>query len=337
VTRPATGRARLAAKVSVAVAAALLPLLAMEAAMRVAHALTRARSVYRRADDPAIGFVHRANRGKHYNSLGFRDRERAIEKPAGVRRFLVVGDSVTAGYGVEFEDMFTRKLEARFRDHGDDVEVVNFGVPQYSTTQEVALFRKLGPRMAPDVVVLAYVLNDPTRDGSINEFFERDRARSLALYWIERRVGRLVAPRAPPETLEGCRKFDYYSSVHCDRARWTAVVDAFRELGDLARGHGFRVLVAVVPLLDDSDTFADYRWEEIHRRVGAAAAANGFAVLDLLPDFTPWSPRELKIAPDDKLHPNAVGNEVMAAALHRALARLSAGAAAGHDGRGDGG
>ena len=48
-------------------------------------------------------------------------------------------------------------------------------------------------------------------------------------------------------------------------------------------------------------------------------ARNGFATLDLLPYFAQWQPADLKLGPDDMLHPNELGNEIAAAAIYRAL------------------
>ena len=40
------------------------------------------------------------------NSRGYRDLERAVPKPAGVRRLLSLGDSFAWGASVEFDDTY---------------------------------------------------------------------------------------------------------------------------------------------------------------------------------------------------------------------------------------
>src|SRR5262245_46000646 len=42
------------------------------------------------------------------NSLGFRGPEILQQKPQGLKRLLVVGDSVTEGYGIEFTQTFAQ-------------------------------------------------------------------------------------------------------------------------------------------------------------------------------------------------------------------------------------
>jgi len=115
--------------------------------------------------DPALGWVGRPHaRGRFdgtevrttvaLNSAGFRDRERAEAKRAGVFRVAVFGDSMTWGYGVDAGERFTDRLER------DRIEVLNFGVSGYGTDQEWLLYQALGRRSCPDLVLVALYGND---------------------------------------------------------------------------------------------------------------------------------------------------------------------------------
>lgn len=313
---------RLARNLLLSLVATLLPFVAIEFGLRLYHAYVKARSSYEHADNPSVVFVRKPHAHQEINSLGFRDYEYAIQKPPGVYRVITLGDSVTDGYGVDFGDMYTKKLESLLREHDGRYEVISFGMSQYATVQEIALFKELGVKMRPDLVIVSYVLNDPTMDGSINDFFTRDRAGSLAVEWLLRKSRELLSVRDRFDQVKGCRHFEYYSHMHCDADKRAAISASLRELRGLSRRHGFRVLLVVFPLLDDSASFEDYRWSQIHERIVEEAADNGFAVLDLLPYFAQLPPSQLRIAPTDMLHPNGLGNQIAATAIHRKLVGL---------------
>jgi hypothetical protein len=101
------------------------------------------------------------------NAQGARGPALAVPKPADVFRIVVLGDSVVFGWGVDDEVTFVRRLEQEWRPAagGKRLEVVNLGLPQYDTHQELASLRETGLALQPDVVLLVYVVNDiqPTR------------------------------------------------------------------------------------------------------------------------------------------------------------------------------
>ena len=96
------------------------------------------------------------------NSRGIRGGdEHAQEKPAGVRRIVVIGDSFTFGEGVDDQDTFPSQLQARL---GTGVEVINLGVHGYGHDQMLIRLREEGLRYAPDLVVLGYYADDVARN-----------------------------------------------------------------------------------------------------------------------------------------------------------------------------
>jgi hypothetical protein len=99
------------------------------------------------------------------NSLGLRDREYG-PKSAGVRRVLVLGDSVAAGYAVRLESTFLKIAEGLLNERNSDSrwEIINGAVPGYSTKQELALLQSIGWQLDPDIVVLAFYLGNDLAD-----------------------------------------------------------------------------------------------------------------------------------------------------------------------------
>jgi len=99
------------------------------------------------------------------NSHGFRDEERAYEKPDGVFRIAVLGNSWTEALQVPLNRTYTSVLQQKLNQSGcfawKRVEVLNFGVAGYSTAQELLLLRQRVWNYQPDLILLALY---PARD-----------------------------------------------------------------------------------------------------------------------------------------------------------------------------
>jgi len=94
------------------------------------------------------------------NSAGFADREYSVEKPAGVRRIAMMGDSVARGqgapFGEAFESLLERALDARVKASsgpGGGVEILNFSVGSYNITQQMEIARTRAATYHPDAYV----------------------------------------------------------------------------------------------------------------------------------------------------------------------------------------
>lgn len=101
-----------------------------------------------------------------FNRVGFRGPDRPFEKPEGVRRIAVVGDSFVAAVSVEEEETMVCRLEAMLnRSHpGVRWEVLNFGVSGSGTGQELLLYQRLVHRFEPDVVLCAFFVGNDLSD-----------------------------------------------------------------------------------------------------------------------------------------------------------------------------
>ena len=116
--------------------------------------------------DPQLGWRLQANwAGKHRHhdfnvtyqtgADGFRGPSRKSQ-----RRTAIVGDSFTFGFGVGPGQSFTALLDGADKDHA----YLNFGVPSFSTDQEVLLIEQILPKHRPETVLLAVYLGDDLAD-----------------------------------------------------------------------------------------------------------------------------------------------------------------------------
>ncbi len=113
------------------------------------------------------------------NSFGLRGPEITKEKPADVYRIAMMGDSFVFGWGVDEDKIFTRVLETELNKinklNDKRAEVLNFGVPGYSTFQEVALFQEKAVNFNPDAVIVYFVENDFGLPFFIKNFSDPDK------------------------------------------------------------------------------------------------------------------------------------------------------------------
>lgn len=95
------------------------------------------------------------------NSAGARDRERAVD--GDPHRTIVLGDSMTEGFGVEAGERVSDRLEARL-----GREFLNFGVTNdFGPLQEQILYQQLASRYAHDQVLILFLPD--------NDFTDNDR------------------------------------------------------------------------------------------------------------------------------------------------------------------
>lgn len=101
------------------------------------------------------------------NDLRMRGPRLPFEKPDGVYRIVVAGDSIAFGWGVTEQDCFPRILERRLNeapkpDGVERYEVINGGTPGWGIPSYYVYLQETGLRFAPDLVVITIINNDLT-------------------------------------------------------------------------------------------------------------------------------------------------------------------------------
>jgi len=258
--------------------------------------------------NPAIGHHHRPNAeailmgvSVRTNSHGFRDDEVAVERDDR-RRIVFLGDSLTLGWGVEKNETFEHRLEGRLNAMRP-TEIINLGVGNYNTTQEVNLLIEKGLKLQPDQVVLFYFINDAEPVPQRSRFPGLGHYRTATFYW-----SRLKTLRAQLSDTIGFR--EYYAALYQQGSDgWRATQDAFRKLHDLSVTQGFKLSVVLLPELHE---LREYPFTEEHARVVSFLSEIGVPALDLAPRFQGEAdPQSLWVSRDDA-HPNARAHALIA-------------------------
>lgn len=94
------------------------------------------------------------------NSYGMREKEPGIKNPA-FKRILVIGDSLTFGHGVKYEESYPKYLENILNSSSSrKFEVLNAGVPGYGTDQEYKFYITRLYKLKPDYLIVSFCNND---------------------------------------------------------------------------------------------------------------------------------------------------------------------------------
>jgi hypothetical protein len=350
---------RLLANLGLAACALLLTIAALEGVFRLVEpppTFYTGRGLYQ--PDPDLGHVLRPNLADgdvKTNAFGFRDREYAVAKPAGTLRILGAGDSFT--FGSTFpRGVYLEVLEELLAGSGlpEKVEVLNAGVPGYSTHQELGHLKKFGLRFAPDVVVLGLFPTGDVGENHSDQLLEvvdgelSDRAvgrwrrrllRSRLFRFLDLRL-RAHADTSGAASLEekAWLRIEWERLQVCHRHPPRHIAHGFEvterlllELQALLRARGTDLVVLLIPdevqvdaqvlqkaLAAHGGAASDYDLELPQKRLGAFLRQNGVAVVDPLEALRERAKSEPVYWPRDT-HWNEAGCDVAARALRDAL------------------
>lgn len=236
-------------------------------------------NIYQPSEMPGVLYTYRPDFegtafgvGLKTNSLGFRGPEWAVQKPVGVFRIALIGDSYAFGFGVPYEqtvgEQLADHLEARI---GRPVEVLNFGVNGYNSHQQQAVLDQLAMGYDPDLVLLLPTSNDhkaPLRadaDGWLHwdgdDQNERSRMRDKS---IER-----TAPAAASWFMQHSRLVLYLQMM---RQRWQLQQEAQRQRPAEAPAPDARWMAPVEPG-PPSERLAETVYAPLQRMIGRARSA----------------------------------------------------------------
>ncbi|MFQ5495320.1 MAG: SGNH/GDSL hydrolase family protein [Phycisphaerae bacterium] len=254
------------------------------------------------------------------NSLGCRDVEWAAEKPPGVRRIAVVGDSFVYGWGVEHaEDRFSGILQARFdaRSPGH-TEVMNVAKPGWDTGGQIQPVRDMIDRYGVDEVLLGYVANDIEKLLPRSPAFDPIRPPEpvciniTASALADELYRRLRLPRVASVVAY----HDWLAEGFADPETWRRHQQQLWAIITYCRDKGVTLRVALLPFLR---TRGDkFNAAGLHATLRNFFETNDVPVVDLLPVIRAEPPEALMVNGQDA-HPNARAHRLFANAIWQAF------------------
>jgi len=209
------------------------------------------------------------------NSIGLRDTLLPSQKKnQREKRVLLTGDSSIYGWGVKDNQTYAVYLEQELRKYfRNPIEVVNLGVPGYSTEQTLRLLDKVGWSYEPDLVIVsnlfsdcnidafqdktALALTDP-KPGPIHTILQSSRFYcSCYMSWANYQAGmnqdtnRVLMPGIPtgPNAAVTLEKLN--TSIALSRVPIPQYLDNLQTIHDQAKSRNARMMLA--PLAQEWD------------------------------------------------------------------------------------
>jgi D-alanyl-lipoteichoic acid acyltransferase DltB (MBOAT superfamily) len=241
------------------------------------------------------------------NSMGMRDREYALHKPAGTLRVALIGSSHEVGAGVGDDQTYENIVEDRLNRElsppaGQRYEILNFAVPGYAALQKLAILEQRAFAFEPDVVL--YVVHSYEFDWvGLRLAPIVARGDDIPYEFVRQVVEKARVAKGDPPELIAARLSPYAHEV----VRW-----AFERLAEDCRTRGAK---AIVVLLEKPEELGNRALDDMRRM----ASDVGLEVIDLRGAYAGVRSRKsLWIAKWDN-HPNAEGHRLLAERLYHEL------------------
>lgn len=295
------------------------------------------------------------------NSYGLRGNEISIPKPPRTVRVLAVGDSITFGYGIPFEDTYPQVLETRLNQTapaGTRYEVLNGGTVGGSLGDYLHFLSQKAKVLEPDVVLIGLTLNDIfvyAENGSVLETGAEWHGGRLPL--VRRASGFLLRHSHLYMFCYARLKSFLYGSGALDINKvqgsnfaaiappsayqlqaWASSLGMLSQIVAFCRENSYRIVLVVFPMqMQMSSAELQFYRDRYHLRLSEEAlsggpqrrlrefgAAAGVPVVDLLPIYRAH-PEDLylrnKMIPSDPTHPSVRGDRLAAEEVFRVLKR----------------
>ena len=236
------------------------------------------------------------------NADGFRGPLYQGRTPGKIR-IAVLCDSYGFGWGL-------KKGESPFPEHLQRIipnsEVVNLSVPGYNTIIESQLLRRAIPKYHPDIIIMAYVMNDSEPPNVIPE--SPDIAYQFTNSWLWEKIKDELNARIfdgehffQEDIYKWSRYGNYIPSFEENSMKWKLTKAALQSAGVECKLHRIPFFLVILPAFEVP--FGDkYKYAQIHETVSSWGHEFNITTLDLFPFFKGMDYNSLSVPNDG--HPN---------------------------------
>ena len=250
------------------------------------------------------------------------------EKDANAFRIAVIGDSFSFAPYMQFDDAFPKKLERMLNLEGKrKVEIINLGVPGYSSSHEVRDLRKFVKKEKVDLIILQMTLNDlevkvmqPKGITTLLNPYQRFNSESWTNPLLKnlKSIG-FIASKIHNQLAADAYK-NYYFDLYNNEHAMALFKKSIGKISLISKSVKTPVVAVVFPLFGYSlDT--NYPFQKMHTIIHQTLESEGISYLDLFDTYKGSSFERLTVLPGEDFHPNEIAHRMAAEEIYRWLAK----------------
>ncbi len=163
------------------------------------------------------------------NSDGLRDFNHEVKKSKNTIRLAVLGDSFAEARAVNINDTFWFKLKKNLKECNDfhnnkNIEVINFGVSEYGTTQQYLTLKHEVWKYDPDIIILAFFSGNDIADNLKELSKKKYRPYFLFKNELDFEIDKSYLNSKPYKTLSS-----FYGQIFIKFSQYSRISQLFRE------------------------------------------------------------------------------------------------------------
>jgi lysophospholipase L1-like esterase len=266
------------------------------------------------------------------NNMGYRDSEHSPDTLKGKKNIIVVGDSITSGFGIkDYNNRYSNLLKRKL---GDEYEIINLSIPGWNTEDKANAILNY-PHIKEIKVIVYQMYFDDYMPQAINycgnppvtpaDWVLPD----SGLYSIVRKSYFInyLYWRLYEITFKYRKNLErrYISYLECTRINREKILsDGFENLKaviKLCKNNNIKLVVLKVPHLDFNDKIRE-NINDASKENEAVFIRNNIPVVDCINEYNKHEVVELRVNMSD-CHPNEKAHRIIADALYDALHKMN--------------
>jgi lysophospholipase L1-like esterase len=225
------------------------------------------------------------------------------------RRFLIIGSSITLGWGVEYEETFSHKLNDYSIRNNKNWLFINGGVGNYNTERYVNNYLDNWKDLDFTDIIIQFFVNDTEnlREAREPNFFVEHSHLGVIIWKLINSYN----SKFKAEKIE-----DYYRELYDDDNKgFKIAVQSLKKIQNHCKSNNINCIIVNTPDIHQLDP---YKLIFINDKMRKVSEDINFPYLDLLNSFKKYDAKDLWNKYGDP-HPNNLGHEEMAKTIYKFL------------------